>query len=72
MPGIFFISRISKKGIRCTILVPTTMMTRQGKRIKMDKRDALVIAQRLAYGVYQAVHIPTDKDDDGIVCQFRV
>ena len=46
------------------ILAPTTMMTQQGKRIKTDKRDALMIAQCLAYGGYHAVHIPTDKDDD--------
>lgn len=53
-----------KKGVRCVILAPTTMMTQQGKRIKTDKRDALMIAQCLAYGGYHAVHIPTDKDDD--------
>lgn len=46
------------------ILAPTTMLTQQGKRIKTDKRDALMIAQCLAYGRYHAVHIPTDKDDD--------
>ncbi len=40
------------------------MMTQQGKRIKTDKRDALMIAQCLAYGGYHAVHIPTEKDDD--------
>ncbi len=46
------------------ILAPTTMLTQQGKRIKTDKRDALMIVQCLAYGGYHAVHIQTDKDDD--------
>ncbi len=35
-----------------------------GKRIKTDKKDALMIAQYLSYGGYHAVHIPTDKDED--------
>ena len=34
------------------------------KRIKTDKRDALMIAQCLSYGGYHAVHILTDKDED--------
>ena len=55
---------LTKTGIRCVILAPTTMLTQQGKRIKIDKRDALMIEQCLADGGYHAVHMPTDKDDD--------
>ena len=62
--GFSLYHELAKKGIRCVILAPTTMLTQQGKRIKTDKRDALMIAQCLAYGGYHAVHIPTDKDDD--------
>ena len=62
--GFSLYHALAKKGVRCVILAPTTMMTQQGKRIKTDKRDALMIAQCLAYGGYHAVHIPTDKDDD--------
>ena len=62
--GFSLYHELVKKGIRCVILAPTTMMTQQGKRVKTDKRDALMIAQCLAYGGYHAVHIPTDKDDD--------
>ena len=39
------------------------MLTQQGKRVKTDKRDAVMIAQCLSYGGYHAVHVPTDKDD---------
>jgi transposase len=39
------------------------MLTQQGKRVKTDKRDALVIAQCLAYGCYHAVYVPTEEDD---------
>ncbi|MDE7022069.1 MAG: hypothetical protein K2P23_14390 [Lachnospiraceae bacterium] len=53
-----------KRGIRCVILAPTTILTPQGKRIKTDKKDALMIAQYLSYGGYHAVHILTDKDED--------
>lgn len=62
--GFSLYHELVKKGIRCVILAPTTMLTQQGKRIKTDKRDALMIAQCLSYGGYHAVHIPTDKDDN--------
>jgi transposase len=39
------------------------MLTQQGKRVKTDKRDAVMIAQCLSYGGYHAVHVPTDKED---------
>ncbi len=62
--GFSLYHELTRKGIRCVILAPTTMLTQQGTRIKTDKRDALMIAQCLAYGGYHAVHIPTDKDED--------
>jgi transposase len=62
--GFSLYHALVKKGIRCTILATTTMLTQQGKRIKTDKRDVLMIAQCLADGGYHAMHIPTDKDDD--------
>ena len=62
--GFSLYPELVKKGIRGVSPAPTTMMTQQGKRIKTDKRDMLMIAQCLAYGGYHAVHIPTDKDDD--------
>ena len=39
------------------------MLTPQGIRIKTDARDALMIAQCLAYGGYHAVYVPTEEDD---------
>ena len=42
--GFSLYHELVKKGIRCVILAPTTMLTQQGKRIKIDKRDALMIA----------------------------
>ena len=39
------------------------MLNRQGKQIKTDKRDARLIAQRLCYGGYHPVYIPTGEDD---------
>ena len=50
-------------GIDCTVLAPTTMLSQKGKRVKIDSRDALLIAQCLAYGTYSAVAIPTEEDE---------
>ena len=60
--GYSLYHQLTKAGVKCTILAPTTMLTQQGKRVKTDKRDAVMIAQCLSYGGYHAVHVPTDKD----------
>ena len=60
--GYSLYHQLTDAGVRCTILAPTTMLTQQGKRIRTDKRDAVMIAQCLSYGGYHAVHVPTDKD----------
>lgn len=56
-------NQLAAKGVDCVILAPTTMLTPQGKRVKTDARDALMIAQCLSYGGYHAVYIPTKEDD---------
>ena len=61
--GFSLRNKVAAKGIKCTILAPTTMLAPQGKRIKTDKRDALMIAQCLAHGGYKAVYIPDEEDD---------
>ena len=45
-------------------MAPTTMLSPQRKRIKTDARDAEMIAQCLAHGGYQPVHVPSDQDLD--------
>ncbi|WP_290451680.1 IS110 family transposase [Faecalibaculum rodentium] len=60
--GYVLYAELKARGVKCTILAPTTMMAPQGKRVKTDARDALMIAQCLSYGGYKAVHIPTDQD----------
>jgi transposase len=62
--GYSLYKQLNNAGVKCVILAPTTMLTTQGKRVKKDSRDAVMIAQCLAYGGYHAVHIPTEKDDD--------
>lgn len=61
--GYSLYNALTSAGVKCVILAPSTMLTQQGKRIKTDKRDALLIAQCLAYGGYHAVYIPTEEDD---------
>ena len=61
--GYSLYNQLTGAGIKCEILAPTTMLTLQGVRIKTDARDALMIAQCLAYGGYHAVYVPTEEDD---------
>lgn len=61
--GYSLYNQLTAAGVKCVILAPTTMLTPQGKRIKTDARDALMIAQCLSYGGYHAVYIPTEGDD---------
>jgi transposase len=61
--GYSLYNDLTSAGVKCVILAPSTMLTQQGKRVKTDKRDALVIAQCLAYGCYHAVYVPTEEDD---------
>jgi transposase len=62
--GFSLYNQLKACGTDCVILAPSTMMAQKGKRIKTDKRDAVVIARCLAYGTYSAVHIPTKEDDE--------
>ena len=61
--GYTLYHQLTKAGIKCVILAPTTMLTQQGQRVKTDKRDAHLIAQCLCYGGYHPVYIPTGEDD---------
>ena len=61
--GYSLYNQLTAAGVKCVILAPTTMLTQQGKRVKTDARDALMIAQCLSYGGYHAVYIPTQEDD---------
>ena len=61
--GYSLYNQLTAVGVKCVILAPTTMLTQQGKRVKTDARDALMIAQCLSYGGYHAVYIPTEEDD---------
>lgn len=61
--GYSLYNQLTASGVKCVILAPTTMLTQQGKRVKTDARDALMIAQCLAYGGYHPVYIPTQEDD---------
>jgi len=61
--GYSLYNQLTSAGVKCVILAPTTMLTQQGKRLKTDARDALMIAQCLAYGGYHPVYVPTEDDD---------
>ena len=56
---------LTKAGINCKILAPSTMAVQKGgKKLKNDFRDALDIARCLASGSYKAVNVPDIEDED--------
>ena len=61
--GYSLYNQLTSAGVKCTILAPTTMLTPKNKRVKTDSRDALMIAQCLAYGGYHPVYVPTEEDN---------
>jgi transposase len=62
--GYSLYHQLTNHNVNCVILAPTTMLEqRSRKRIKMDKRDAEIIARCLAQHNYSPVNIPTEKDE---------
>ena len=61
--GYSLYHQLTRCGVDCIILAPTTMHQEKGKRIKTDRRDAENIARCLAFHLYSPVHVPTTEDD---------
>jgi transposase len=62
--GYSLYHQLTRQGIDCVILAPSTMATTRKKgAIKNDKRDAANIAKCLAYNTYSAVYVPDDEDN---------
>ncbi|MBQ1790756.1 MAG: IS110 family transposase [Oscillospiraceae bacterium] len=62
--GFTLYHQLTEHNVDCVILAPTTMPQPQGKKkVKTDKRDAMLIARCLAHKDYSPVHIPTDIDE---------
>ena len=56
---------LSKRGIKCVILAPTTMAVQKGgKKVKNDYKDSIEIARCLSSGAYKPVYIPDTEDED--------
>ena len=60
--GYTLYHQLSYHSYECVILAPTTMPSKPHE-IKTDKRDAVKIAQCLAYGTYSPVYVPSDEDN---------
>lgn len=71
--GYSLYRKLTKYGIKCVILAPSTMLEpKSGKRIKTDARDAKLIADCMASpNGCSYVYIPTQNDDD-IKCYLRM
>jgi transposase len=60
--GYSLYHQLTKQGVRCVILAPSTMGI-VSKKVKTDKRDAGNIARCMAFNTYSAVHVPTPEDE---------
>ena len=55
---------LTKAGIKCVIMAPSTMAVQKGgKKVKNDRCDARVIAQCLAYQTYKEVYVLSEHDE---------
>ena len=61
--GYSLYHQLTGKGVKCFILAPTSLLKSKSIKIKTDKRDAINIAQSLAYGTGKHVHVPTAEDE---------
>ena len=61
--GYSLYHQLTRCGVDCVILAPSTMHQEKGKRIKTDRRDAENIARCLAFSLYSLVYVPTTEDD---------
>ena len=61
--GYSLYHQLTRCGVDCVILAPSTMHQEKGKRIKTDRRDAENIAGCLAFSLYSPVYVPTTEDD---------
>ena len=63
--GYSLYHQLTKAGVKCVILAPTTMAVSTKSKVKKnDKRDAEQIAKCLAYGTYKSVYVPSDQDNE--------
>ena len=61
--GYSLYHQLTGKGVKCFILAPTSLIKQRSSKIKTDKRDAVIIAQSLAYGTGKHVHVPSAEDE---------
>jgi transposase len=54
---------LTRYGVKCVILAPSTMGVPSTHHIKNDRRDAENIARCMATHTYHAVHVPTPEDE---------
>jgi len=56
---------LSKLGIECRVIAPTTLAREAGSSAKKtDRKDAKMLARNLAYGTCSFVHIPDEEDQE--------
>jgi len=63
-PCGFVIHRhLTKQGVRCEVVAPSSIARPAGERIKTDRRDALLLAKLARSGDLVAVRVPDEADE---------
>jgi transposase len=61
--GYTLARRLRTAGMRCEVIAPSLIPTRQGDRVKTDKRDARRLASLFRAGELTAVRVPTPAEE---------
>ena len=61
--GYSLYHQLTKHGVKCVIIAPTTMPRYNKNKLKNDKSDSVKIAMALAHNNYSPVFVPNDEDD---------
>ena len=61
--GFGIARRLKQLGVECAVVAPSLTPTREGDRLKTDKRDARKLARLLRAGELTAVYIPEPTDE---------
>jgi transposase len=63
-PCGFVISRhLSRQGLRCEVVAPSSIPRRSGDRVKTDRRDAIMLARLARAAELSAVRVPDGADE---------
>jgi transposase len=61
--GFVIWRHLSRQGLRCEVVAPSSIPRRSGDRVKTDRRDAIMLARLARAGELSAVRVPDAADE---------